>query len=76
MRYSPPLETTLCYCSYGQELHASLLLKVFRYESQDEILLRGEDCNTLGVCHKINNRSGLEQVYQVSIKTCTSYPYI
>jgi hypothetical protein len=32
-----------------KELHASLLLKVFCSESRDEILLRGEGCNTLGV---------------------------
>jgi hypothetical protein len=29
-------------------------LKVFRLESQDEILLRGEGCNTLGVCHQLS----------------------
>jgi hypothetical protein len=35
------LELTYDYRWYGQELHASLLLEVFRSESRDEILLRG-----------------------------------
>jgi hypothetical protein len=34
------------YRWYGHGLHASLLLKVFRSESRDAILLRGEGCNT------------------------------
>jgi hypothetical protein len=32
-----------------KELHASLLLKVFRSEPRDKILLRREGCNTPGV---------------------------
>ena len=32
---------------------ASLPLKVFSTESQGEILVRGEGCNTLGVSHKV-----------------------
>ena len=35
--------------------HASLPLKVFHTESQGEILIRGECCNTLGVCHQLSN---------------------
>jgi hypothetical protein len=31
----------LSYRLYGHGLHASLLLKVFRFESRDEILSRG-----------------------------------
>ena len=38
--------------------HASLPLKVFRSESLDEILVRGEGCNTPGVSHWLDN--GLE----------------
>ena len=34
---------------------SSLLLKVFRIESRDTIPLRGEGCNTLGVCHQLSN---------------------
>jgi hypothetical protein len=41
LEYSSLLGTILCYHWYGQELHASLLLKVFRSESRDKILLRG-----------------------------------
>jgi len=39
-------------CRWGWEMHdiVSLPLKIFRTESWDEILLRGEGCNTLGVC--------------------------
>jgi hypothetical protein len=33
-------------------------MKVFRPESRDAILLRGEGCNTPGVCHQL--RSGFE----------------
>jgi hypothetical protein len=42
LRYLSPLRTTLCYRWFEQELHAFLLLEVFRSESWDEILLRGE----------------------------------
>ena len=37
------------------EGHASLPLKVFRIESWGEIPIRGEGCNTLGVCHQLSN---------------------
>ena len=35
--------------------HASLPLKAFRTESQGEIPIRGEGCNTPGVCHQLSN---------------------
>jgi hypothetical protein len=48
--WSTHLYSELSYAITGiEELHASLLLKVFRSESRDEILLRGEGCNTPGV---------------------------
>jgi hypothetical protein len=46
-------------------LHASLLLEVFRFESRDEILLRGEDCNTLGVYIPLDNEYGFKHVISV-----------
>jgi hypothetical protein len=36
-------------------LHTSLPLEVFRSESRDEILLRGEGCNTPGVYIPLDN---------------------
>jgi hypothetical protein len=36
------------------------LCKVFRPESQDEILLREEGCNTPGVCHQLSNEFELK----------------
>jgi hypothetical protein len=49
----------LCYRGYGHGLHASLLLKVFRFESWDEILLRGEGCNTPGIYCLLDHECGL-----------------
>jgi hypothetical protein len=40
-------------------LYASLLLEVFRSESRDEILLRGEGCNTPGVYRLLDHECGL-----------------
>ena len=40
--------------------YASLPLKVFRTESQGEILIRGEGYNTPGVCHQLSNGFELE----------------
>jgi hypothetical protein len=40
-------------------LHAALLLKVFRVESRDEILLRGEGCNSPGVYCLLDHECGL-----------------
>jgi hypothetical protein len=39
-------------------LYASLLLEVFRSESRDEILLRGEGCNTPGVYRLLDHEYG------------------
>jgi hypothetical protein len=47
------------------ELHASLLLEVFRSESRDEILLREEGCNTLGVYIPLDNEYGFKHVISV-----------
>jgi hypothetical protein len=46
-------------------LHASLLLKVFRSESRDEILLRGEGCNTPGVFISLDNEYEFKRVISV-----------
>ena len=35
--------------------HTSLPMKVFCTKSQDKIPIRGEGCNTLGVCHHLSN---------------------
>jgi hypothetical protein len=53
------------YRWYGRGLHASLLLKVFRSESRDEILLRGEGCNTPGVYILLDNECGFKHVISV-----------
>jgi hypothetical protein len=64
-------DTHLCselpydYRWYGRGLHASLLLKVFRSESRDEILLRGEGCNTPGVYILLDDRYGIKHVVSV-----------
>jgi hypothetical protein len=48
-------------------LHTSLLLEVFRSGSRDEILLRGEGCNTLGVYLPFDNDYGLKHGISVII---------
>jgi hypothetical protein len=53
------------YRWYGHELHASLPLEVFRSESRDEILLRGEGCNTPGVYRLLDNEYGLK--HEISV---------
>ena len=53
------------YRWYGYGLHASLLLKVFRSESQDEILLRGEGCNTPGVYIPLDSEYEFKHVISV-----------
>jgi hypothetical protein len=53
------------YCWYGHDLHASLLLEVFRSESRDEILLRGEGCNTPGVYISLDNEYEFKHVISV-----------
>jgi hypothetical protein len=47
-------------------LYASLLLEVFRSESRDEILLRGEGCNTPGVYIPLDNECGFKYVISVN----------
>jgi hypothetical protein len=59
------LEMSHDYRWYGHGLHASLLLEVFRFESRDEILLRGEDCNTLGVYIPLDNEYEFKHVISV-----------
>jgi hypothetical protein len=56
------LELSHDYRWYGYGLHASLLLKIFRSESRDEILLRGEGCNTPGVYIPLDNEYGFKHV--------------
>jgi hypothetical protein len=58
----PCLELSHDYHWYGHVLHASLLLKVFRSESRDEILLRGEGCNTPCVYIPLDNEYGFKHV--------------
>jgi hypothetical protein len=55
----------LCYRWYGHGLHASLLLEVFRSESRDEILLRGEGYNTRGVYIPLDNEYGFKHIISV-----------
>ena len=55
----------LSYRWYGHGLHASLLLKVFRSESRDEILLRGEGCNIPGVYIPHDNKYEFKHVISV-----------
>jgi hypothetical protein len=59
------LELPYDYRWYGRGLHASLLLKVFRSESRDEILLRGEGCNTPGVYIPLDNEYGFKHAISV-----------
>jgi hypothetical protein len=60
------------YCWYGYEVHASLPLEVFRSESRDEILLRGEGCNTPGVYILLDNEYGFKHAISVD-KTDIKY---
>jgi hypothetical protein len=46
-------------------VYASVPLEVFRSESRDEILLRGEGCNTLGVYIPLDNGYGFKHVISV-----------
>jgi hypothetical protein len=47
-------------------LPVSPLLKVFRSESRDEILLRGEGCNTPGVYISLDNEYRFKHVISVN----------
>jgi hypothetical protein len=60
------LELSHDYRWFGHGLHASLLLEVFRSESRDEILLRGEGCNTPGVYIPLDNEYGFKHVISVN----------
>jgi hypothetical protein len=62
----PCLELCYDYCWYEHGLHASLLLEVFRSESRDEILLRGEGCNTPGVYIPLDNEYEFKHVISVN----------
>jgi hypothetical protein len=57
------------YHWYGLGLHASLPLEVFRSESRDDILLRGEGCNTPGVYIPLDNEYGFKHVISVEKRT-------
>jgi hypothetical protein len=60
------LEMSHDYRWYGHGLHASLLWEVFRSESRDEILLRGEDCNTPGIYILLDNEYGFKHVISMN----------
>jgi len=61
-----------------------LPLKVFRTESRDAIPLRGEGCNTPGVCHQLSNgfelkhdrSSGVEEVKVKCMKSSSTWIWI
>jgi hypothetical protein len=59
------LEPSHDYRWYGHGLHVYLLLKVFRSESRDEILLRGEGCNTPSVYIPLDKEYGFKHVISV-----------
>ena len=52
---TPKLSSLRLSLILENEGHASLPLKVFRIESRGEIPIRGEGCNTPGVCHQLSN---------------------
>ena len=52
---TPKLTSLMLSLILENEGHASLPLKVFRIESRGEIPIRGEGCNTPGVCHQLSN---------------------
>jgi hypothetical protein len=56
----------MCYRWYGQVLHTSILLEVFRSESQDKILLRGDGCNTPSVYIPLDNEYGFKRGISVN----------
>jgi hypothetical protein len=59
------LELSHDYRWYGHGLPASPLLKVFRSEFRDEILLRGEGYNTPCVYIPLDNEYGFKHVISV-----------
>ena len=52
---TPKLSSLMLSLMLENGRHASLPLKVFRTKSRGEILVRGEGCNTLGVCPQLSN---------------------
>ena len=52
---TPKLSSLMLSLMLENRWHASFPLKVFRTESRGEILVRGEGCNTLAVCHQLSN---------------------
>ena len=52
---TPKLSSLRLSLILENEGHASLPLKVFCIESRGEIPIRGEGCNTPGVCHQLSN---------------------
>ena len=52
---APKLSSLMLSLMLETGWHVSLPLKVFRIESRDAIPLRGEGCNTPGVCHQLSN---------------------
>jgi len=57
---TPKLSSLMLSLMLETRWHVSLPLKVFRIESRDAIPLRGEGCNTPGVCHQLNNEFELK----------------
>jgi hypothetical protein len=65
LRHSSSLKTAVWLRWYEHGLHAALLLEVFRSESRDEILLRGEGCNTPDVYIPLDNEYGFKHAISV-----------
>jgi hypothetical protein len=59
------LGTAIVIADMDMGLPASLLLEVFRSESRDEILLRGEGCNTPSVYILLDNEYGFKHTISV-----------
>ena len=55
---APKLSSLMLSLMLENGWHASLPLKVFRTESQGEIPIRGEGCNTPGVSHELSSEIG------------------
>jgi hypothetical protein len=58
-------ELSYDYRWYEYGVHASLPLEVFRSESRDEILFKGEGCNTPGVYIPLDNEYGFKHAISV-----------
>ena len=57
---TPKLSSLMLSLMLETGWQVSLPIKVFRTESRDAIPLRGEGCNTPGVCHQLSNRFELK----------------